>query len=94
MKVIKEEFYQVKREIRCWNFNKKEVIKTNNHLIKLIGNESGDWKVLKIDDKIYYQGHSIPDFIWLDLLADLCFEVESESISDDDMENGNYQELN
>lgn len=61
-----------------------------NHLIKLIGNESGDWKVLKVDDKIYYQGHSIPDFIWLDLLADLCFEVESESISDEDMEDENY----
>lgn len=62
----------------------------NNHVIKLINNKSGDWEVLKVDNKIYYQGHSIPSFIWLDLLADLCFEVESESISDKDMEEENY----
>lgn len=60
------------------------------HRIKLITNESGDWEVLKVNDEIYYENHSIPSFIWLDLLADLCFEVESESISDEDMECGRY----
>lgn len=62
----------------------------NNHLIKLTNNESGDWEILEIDDKLYYQGHSIPSYIWLDLLTDLCLEVENKSISDKEMEARNY----
>ena len=30
--------------------------------------EDGDWVVLKVDDKEYYSGHSIPDFVWMTLL--------------------------
>lgn len=73
-------------------------------LIKLITCESGDWNVLKaidgykqlIDNHIMpnylfdYEGHSIPNSKWVDLLKVLDYEVKEECISDEDMEMGNY----
>lgn len=61
-----------------------------NQTIELITNESGDWSVLKINGKVYYEGHSIPDDIWLKVINQLGAEISSMEISDDDMEEGNY----
>lgn len=54
--------------------------------IELITNEGGDWAVLKVDGKIYYEGHSIPDFIWLKIIHKLGIKISSKEISDENME--------
>ena len=60
-------------------------------LIEYITNEGGDWVVLKVDNKEYYSGHSIPDFEWLSLLKTFNnVSVWTSEISDEDMEGGNY----
>ena len=59
--------------------------------IELITCESGDWKVLKVDGKIYDEGHSIPDFVWVKLLQEkFGVAFEETIISDEDMEMGEY----
>lgn len=60
---------------------KVEVIKCN----------SGDWEVLIVNGKIHYEGHSIPEFIWLDILSDLGFSASYRTITNEDMEKGNYE---
>lgn len=57
--------------------------------VKFITCEGGDWEVLKIDDKIHYENHNIPSYIWLKLLKD-NYEVEEIELNDEDMEMGNY----
>ena len=54
--------------------------------IKYITCESGDWKVLIVNGKLYHEGHDIPEHIWLELLEDK-FDVNCKNIeiSDDDM---------
>jgi hypothetical protein len=36
---------------------------------------TGDWVKMIINNNVVYEGHSIPDFIWLDVLEDTGFEV-------------------
>lgn len=43
--------------------------------IELAYCSSGDWVKMIINDNVVYEGHSIPDFIWLDILEDTGFEV-------------------
>jgi hypothetical protein len=59
--------------------------------IELISCESGDWEVLKIDDRVLVEGHSIRSRDWVELIK-YCFEceVKIEQISDEDMEYGRY----
>jgi hypothetical protein len=61
-------------------------------LLELITCESGDWSVLRIDlsEGFEYAGHDIPDFIWINFIKKLGFNVEYKRISDEDMEEGNY----
>ncbi len=47
----------------------------NKNYIQLIGNTTGDWVQMVINNNVVYEGHSIPDFIWLDVLADAGFDV-------------------
>ena len=69
-----------------------EIISENDNSsnIKIITNESGDWEVLKVDEEEKYSGHSIPNFVWLELLNDLGHKTSIKEISDEDMENGDY----
>ena len=30
-----------------------------------------DWRAVYLDEYLYYQGHSIPDFIWVELIQGL-----------------------
>lgn len=61
-----------------------------NNKIELIFCESGDWAVLKLNGKVYEEGHSIPDYIWLKLLQELGNETTSKVISDENMEDRNF----
>jgi len=58
--------------------------------IRLISNESGDWKVLLLNGKIYEEGHDIPSHTWVDLIRDLGYEVDAEEVTDEEMENSLY----
>jgi len=55
-------------------------------LIELISNKSGDWEILRVNEDIEMQGHSINNHMWCDLLRTLGFEVERKEISDEEME--------
>ena len=61
-------------------------------LIELINCEGGDWSVLRVNygEDFEYEGHSIPDHEWINLLNMLGFKVERKCISDEDMEYGKY----
>lgn len=58
--------------------------------VKLITNESGDWVVLKVNGKVYEEGHSIPAHIWLQLIEKMGNQILTEEISDEEMESGAY----
>jgi hypothetical protein len=60
--------------------------------IELITCDSGDWKVLRVNlgEDFNYEGHSIPDGVWVEMISRLGFEVETNCISDEDMEYGKY----
>lgn len=59
--------------------------------IEYITCPNGDWVVLKVQDKEYYSGHSVPDFVWLTLLNEQSgTKMFSNEVSDKDMEEGNY----
>jgi len=62
----------------------------NKPLIELITCDSGDWSVLKMNNVVEYEGHSISDFEWVELIRNLGFKVEEKEISNEDMEMGNY----
>lgn len=54
--------------------------------IEIIQNESGDWVVVKKAGVSIYAGHSIPNWVFFDLLIELGADVETNTISDDAME--------
>lgn len=58
--------------------------------VELITSESGDWAVIKIDGKSEYEGHSIADHQWLEILMKAGIEVSSKEVSNEDMEEGNF----
>ena len=53
---------------------------------------NGDWVVLKINGREFYSGHSIPDGVFLELLADYVegVSVAISEVSNENMEEGNY----
>lgn len=56
--------------------------------IKLTTCESGDWEILEADigGDFRASGHSIRNHDWIALLKVLGYEVEEETISDEEME--------
>ena len=58
--------------------------------INLVTNESGDWEVLLLNGEIYYEGHNIPTFIWLNLVHELGHVVSTKDLTDEEMEYGLY----
>lgn len=58
--------------------------------VELFVNESGDWAVLKVNGKVYAEGHRIPEDVWLKLIEQLGNRISSKEVSDEDMENGSY----
>jgi len=61
-------------------------------LIELITCKSGDWEVLRanLGEDFIYENHSIPKYVWMDLLEKLGYKIERKCISDEDMEYGDY----
>lgn len=64
----------------------------NKPTIELIKCDSGDWKVLRVNcgEDYEFGGHSIPDYVWVEIIELLGYKVEQKLISDEDMENSNY----
>lgn len=58
--------------------------------IGLVTNESGDWEVLLLNGEVYYEGHNIPAFIWLNLVNELGYVVNTRELTDEEMECGMY----
>lgn len=65
----------------------KESIKNCELKIELITCESGDYEVLKVNDEVYYSGHSIPSNVWMDVFRLNGNKTLTTSISDEEMEN-------
>lgn len=61
-------------------------------LIDYISCPSGDYYILKMDGRIFSEGHSISAGTFLELLADYCegVTVHFIEVSNEDMEEGNY----
>ena len=59
-------------------------------MLEYITCERGDWVVLKIRGEVYYEGHSIPDYVWLGILEDNKVKIKETEISDEQMETGDY----
>lgn len=60
--------------------------------IKVVTSSDGDWVVVLINGSVDYEGHSIPDSYWIDLLSSFGFRITSYEISKDAMVNGDYYE--
>ena len=61
--------------------------------IDLITCDSGDWDVLMVDGEIFYEAHEIPDDVWLELLEAFGVSNKEYCISDEDMENRTFEEV-
>lgn len=61
-----------------------------NFKVDLITSECGDWAVLKLNGELFYDGHDIPNYMWIELLGEIGIEAFDAIIPDDDMENGRY----
>ncbi len=61
-------------------------------LIEYITCDSGDWHVLRVNfgEDFNYEGHSIPDDVWIKLFEEFGFTINKKYLSDEDMEEGNY----
>lgn len=67
------------------------VMKMLDPIIEYITCESGDWYVLKKSGEIIYEGHSVPDYIWLGLLNTTNgVTLTVTALSDEDMQLGTY----
>lgn len=62
----------------------------DKNIVELITCDSGDWEVLKLNGKVFEEGHSIPSYAWLELLSVFNVESNEVSISDEEMEFGQY----
>lgn len=61
-----------------------------NNEVEVITCESGDWVVVKLNGKVFKEGHSIPESGWLNLLEKLNVKTSMKEISDEEMENGEF----
>lgn len=56
----------------------------NKNRIELRKWSNGDWVQMIINHNLVYEGHSIPDFIWLDVLEDTNFEVLQTEVNEEE----------
>lgn len=62
----------------------------DKNVVELITCDSGGWEVLKLNGNIIEEAHSIPNYVWLELLSMLDVESKEVCISDEEMERGMY----
>ena len=64
--------------------------------VDLITCDSGNYEVLRLNNKLNkkkeasYEGHSISNHQWMDLIKNLGYDAREKCISDEDMEMENY----
>ena len=54
---------------------------------------AGDWEIIKLDDEVFFEGHSLPTEEAINLIAELLprrVEIIRREVSDEDMEYGIY----
>jgi hypothetical protein len=61
-------------------------VSKNKNCIELRKCTSGDWVQMIINHRLVFEGHSIPDFIWLDVLADTNFDVSETEYSEEEID--------
>ena len=54
--------------------------------IQYITYDTGDWAILDVNcgEDFHFEGHSIPDHIWIELIKMLGYEVEREEVEYDE----------
>lgn len=55
----------------------------SNTKIEIITCDAGDWVVVKVNDKIFDQRHSINSITFVELLKFLGYEIKHTNVSDD-----------
>lgn len=58
--------------------------------IELVTCPDGDWEVLKVNNNLFAEGHSIRNADWTELLHFLGHTVHKTEVSNEDMDTGNY----
>ena len=58
--------------------------------IKVVESQSGDWTVVQINGDIDFEGHSVPVQYWIDLMRSYGFNIKRETVTDDQMLEGDY----
>lgn len=51
--------------------------------VEIIEHSNGDWVIIKVNGEEYFSGHSIPTYVWLEILSLANIET---SISEEDEE--------
>lgn len=54
---------------------------------------AGDWEIIKLDDEVFFEGHSLPTEEAINLIAELLprrVEISRREVPDEDMEYGIY----
>lgn len=59
----------------------------NKNCIELRKHVNGDWVQMIINHRLVFEGHHIPDFIWLDVLEDTNFDVSQTEYGDEEETN-------
>lgn len=58
----------------------------NKPYIKYATYDTGDWVVLDVNcgEDFHFEGHNIPDYVWIELLEILGYKVEHEKVCNDE----------
>ena len=43
--------------------------------------DEGDWELLYVDGKLRYANHSVPEWLWIELLKELGAEVTEKEVT-------------
>jgi hypothetical protein len=54
--------------------------------IKYTTYDTGDWAILDVNcgEDFYFEGHNIPDYVWIELLEILGYKVEHEEVCNEE----------
>lgn len=78
------------RESNCFfklvDITMEKMRNMQNNEIEIITNESGDWKILTLNEQVYTQGHNISDDTFVKLFNSLGIDSKITFITDEEME--------
>ena len=59
--------------------------------IRVVSTKDGDWTAVLVNGSVDYEGHSIPDFYWINLLKSFGFDAKQlPEITTEQMQEGEY----